>query len=543
MSKLEELERDLKVAYLNYENDDLNETLKYLDRMINNILKNDESLNNDPFWKNISIDIFKAVILNNFYNKKEMTGNDLDSLLANEEEMEKNIKEFCNNFKGNSSIDFISHIENITDKPLKSVIEIIMVNIGKMNIANIKSPEDKNTIKEESKVQKIDCFCGKSFEFDWSKIPNTEKFIYVRCPYCDSERKLKNMFYNSEPTKDTDNENSASIDKMPLITQDDVIEVIDNQKLITTIYDIKNNIENILSKENISYFKDGKEIQEERIIFSFSVIDNSENSITIKTTPMCEVMNGKINLNNPKTEFKLYKNQVLTLATPTMDCGYTYKISIKKRKIANSNELIDTAENHRNNETFSPDELKEIMNHIHGNKHDNTKNNEFNLVLDVENIFEIWEEIKNFNLELKDFFEETEKEAINELIYAKDKATIKGKKLSEYLKDNNATCSDKNIQSIISYFGFQSLYDMKFTNDGNLPCEEISVDNVGLFRAVLMINIIAKLDSIVSIGLPLNIKFTFEKKEFAEILSPMLNYYLPKIFKNIKEIKIFYKQG
>lgn len=167
MSKLEELERDLKVAYLNYENDDLNETLKYLDRMINNILKNDESLNNDPFWKNLSIDIFKAVILNNFYNKKEMTGNDLDSLLANEEEMEKNIKEFCNNFKGNSSIDFISHIENITDKPLKSVIEIIMVNIGKMNIANIKSPEDKNTIKEESKVQKIDCFCGKSFEFDW----------------------------------------------------------------------------------------------------------------------------------------------------------------------------------------------------------------------------------------------------------------------------------------------------------------------------------------------------------------------------------------
>ena len=41
---------------------------------------------------------------------------------------------------------------------------------------------------------------------------------------------------------------------------------------------------------------------------------------------------------------------------------------------------------------------------------------------------------------------------------------------------------------------------MKFTNDGNILCEEISVDNVGLFRAVLMINIIVKLDSIVSVG-------------------------------------------
>lgn len=94
---------------------------------------------------------------------------------------------------------------------------------------------------------------------------------------------------------------------------------------------------------------------------------------------------------------------------------------------------------------------------------------------------------------------------------------------------------------LISYFGFQSLYDMKFTNDGNISCEEISIDNVGLFRAVLMINIISKLDSIFSIEIPLNIKFTFERKEFAEILSPMLNYYLPKIFNNINEIKIFYK--
>ena len=306
----------------------------------------------------------------------------------------------------------------------------------------------------------------------------------------------------------------------------DVIEVIDNQNLKTTSYDVNSDIENILAKENVSYFKDGKEVSEEHIIFAFSVIDRDEKSITIKTNPMCEVINGKINLNNPKTEFKLYKNLDLTLATPTMDRGYTYKISIK---------------NQGNKQNFSSDELKEIMHHIHSNESDNTKNDEFNLEKNIENVFEIWNEIKNKNLELKDFFEQTEKESINELIYAKDKATIKGKKLSEYLKDDSLTCSDKSIQLIISYFGFQSLYDMNFANDGNIPCEEISVDNVGLFRAVLMINIIVKLDSIVSAGLPLNLKFTFERKEFAEILSPMLNYYLPKIFNNIKEIKILYK--
>lgn len=46
-----------------------------------------------------------------------------------------------------------------------------------------------------NKVQKIDCFCGKSFDFDWSKIPDTEKIIYMRCPNCDSELKRGNPYY------------------------------------------------------------------------------------------------------------------------------------------------------------------------------------------------------------------------------------------------------------------------------------------------------------------------------------------------------------
>ena len=70
MNTKELFERDLKVAYLNYENDDLQETLKYLDRMLNAVLKDDKSLENDPFWSIFSCAVFKAVVLNCFYNKK-----------------------------------------------------------------------------------------------------------------------------------------------------------------------------------------------------------------------------------------------------------------------------------------------------------------------------------------------------------------------------------------------------------------------------------------------------------------------------------------
>ena len=65
MNELTSFEQDLKVAYLNYENGDLSETLKVLDRMIKFLFKNDTQ--NDPFWNQETSNIFKAVILNNFY--------------------------------------------------------------------------------------------------------------------------------------------------------------------------------------------------------------------------------------------------------------------------------------------------------------------------------------------------------------------------------------------------------------------------------------------------------------------------------------------
>lgn len=218
MDKMQELERDLKVAYLNYQNDDLKETIKYLDRMLKTILEDDKTLDNDPFWKNLACEVFKAVVLNNFYNKRELTLNDLDSLLANKEEMKKNIKEFCDNFKNQELIDFTSHIRNISDNPLKDAIKILMVNIGKMNITDgkIEILNIPKSTAENDKVQKIDCFCGKSFTFDWSKISNTTKIIYMRCPHCNSELKRGNPYY-----VDIEKNNSKSIN-----------EIINQMKLI-----------------------------------------------------------------------------------------------------------------------------------------------------------------------------------------------------------------------------------------------------------------------------------------------------------------------
>ncbi len=126
-----------------------------------------------------------------------------------------------------------------------------------------------------------------------------------------------------------DNNIASAENKTEKITQFDIIEIADKKATIT--YDIKTNVRHVVRKMDISYLQDGKEIQEERIVFAFDIVDVSEEFITIKTNPMCEVKDGRINLLRPETIFKLTKNRKLCLRTPTMDGGFYFELIIKQK--------------------------------------------------------------------------------------------------------------------------------------------------------------------------------------------------------------------
>lgn len=267
---------------------------------------------------------------------------------------------------------------------------------------------------------------------------------------------------------------------------------------------------------DISYLQDGKEIQEERIVFAFDIVDISEEFITIKTNPMCEVKDGKINLNRPETIFKLTKNGKLYLHTPTMDGGFNFELIIKEKNL-NGNGTTPT------NEQL----IEELSNYI--------KNNS------GINILEDWYSCKNTNPQFKEFFDETEKEAIQELVRAQDKATILKHSLKSYISipDPHRELGLNNL--IITYFGLQSIYDRKLESDNGL-FESLSIDNVGLFRATLVINIVAIMYHISDNSLPMGLKIIFERKEFVNILGPIVKEFLPTVIPSINEIKFFYKQ-
>lgn len=304
--KLEDLERDILGAYLNYENNDLKTAVKQLDMSANSLLKDDKTL--DPVWTSISKNVYISVILNNFSKGIEFSLNDLESMLNNQTLVYNNIIEFCNKFENKEEITFATTLKKISENPLKSAIQILKENIDKINKLSV-ATLDNNIAGAENKTEKI--------------------------------------------------------------TQCDILEIVDKKANTTTTYDIKTNVRNVVTKMDISCLQDEKEIREERIVFAFDIIDVNDNFITIKTNPMCEVINGKINLNNSKTEFKLYKSKELILFTPTMDRGYTYKISIKKRNIDSTKELIDYAEKYDNFleenkvltflKTLTTDEIKNII--------------------------------------------------------------------------------------------------------------------------------------------------------------------------------------
>lgn len=184
--KLEDLDRDLKVAYLNYENDDLKTAVKQLDISAISLLQDDITL--DSVWTNISKNVYMSVILNNFSQGNELSLKDLQSMLDNQTLIYNNIIEFCNKFENNEEITFATSLKKISENPLKNAIQILKEKVDRLtNIKENNNPS--NTIK---------CFCGNELQIDWSKIPNTEKIVYLKCPNCNSELKRVNPLYNTE---------------------------------------------------------------------------------------------------------------------------------------------------------------------------------------------------------------------------------------------------------------------------------------------------------------------------------------------------------
>lgn len=96
-------------------------------------------------------------------------------------------------------------------------------------------------------------------------------------------------------------------------------------------YDIKLNEKYIIKTRKFSYKKDNEWVEEEKEIFSFSVIETNDSSIKIETyQQFSDNTDGTINLRSDKKEFIVTDGLPLELKTPTMDAGEIFILTLIK---------------------------------------------------------------------------------------------------------------------------------------------------------------------------------------------------------------------
>ena len=100
MNRIDECQEVLDTAYLTYCNNRLDDTLICLDKLLEVVLQ-DDSLKDQPFWKILSGDILKAIVLNSYYNGLQLRITDVETTVSNPEYVMNILSEFCNNFKDN----------------------------------------------------------------------------------------------------------------------------------------------------------------------------------------------------------------------------------------------------------------------------------------------------------------------------------------------------------------------------------------------------------------------------------------------------------
>ncbi|OPZ78438.1 MAG: hypothetical protein BWY78_00585 [Alphaproteobacteria bacterium ADurb.Bin438] len=135
--------------------------------------------------------------------------------------------------------------------------------------------------------------------------------------------------------------------------------------------------------------------------------------------------------------------------------------------------------------------------------------------MNTDELFKNWEDCKQKNPDMIDFFNDTEEEIIEELYQAKDIITYDDKKIKDVIKGKKL---DDVKRDIIREVGDSCVYDVEIkTNDKGETLCSVNIDNVGLFVGIIMFNLISLYHSLCVEHKNLVLDITFERKEWQKI--------------------------
>lgn len=155
-------------------------------------------------------------------------------------------------------------------------------------------------------------------------------------------------------------------------------------------------------------------------------------------------------------------------------------------------------------------------------------------------IYESFEICKKENPNYIDLFEETENVMLKEMDYAKSITDIKGIKLYEYL---SLAKTKEQLYAIAIALGENCIYNRELNlNEENSLIYHVELDKLGLFRGLIIYNLIGLLYNISKSGLPIIVELVMNErwKDIFEAIRPIINS-IKKNIKKIHEFKIIYR--
>lgn len=120
---------ELKFSYLHYQDGNLLECVKILERTVNKKLGQLMLSHEDLFFRTLIKEIFKSVILNSYFHNREIFEDDLKFLFNDINSVKDNVLEFYINFCNTEFVSFKPYFNNITDKMLENALHIIIENL------------------------------------------------------------------------------------------------------------------------------------------------------------------------------------------------------------------------------------------------------------------------------------------------------------------------------------------------------------------------------------------------------------------------------
>ena len=147
-----------------------------------------------------------------------------------------------------------------------------------------------------------------------------------------------------------------------------------------------------------------------------------------------------------------------------------------------------------------------------------------------------WETCRDENKDFEEFFTTTEKYAAEELIDAKPvlpARLIVATGLDQHDSAEELLKAKQAFYTAVYRFAGGSIYQGQAKGEKGEFVYECRLDNVGLFRATLVIYLVALLYHITS-GFPMILRTVFRSEEHKEMLAPIIEEAVCPMFKDIK---------